>query len=515
MRALVVVLFVLVSRIAGAATFLSEVQTGHTWQLPPVVTYYGVLAYSDGTAYVRTPDGLLTQVETFDPGVTSIDDIVIGSADAGFVYISGTQGISVLKRQPMGGHLTPVEIEPGSPVFPFRDPEFMAIPPDGTNLYATTGGGLLTYTRSTSTGELSFLDEIDNISHLARGQAILVSPDSAHVYVASDYLFAFDRSGLAGAPALMATYTDPPGDFSSLAITADGLELYAGARGGIAHYFRNPATGELTFAGLEPTVVRPGLEKLVDRNESLNISADGTRLVGLVQNYMVAYERDPGTGALSVLTIERNLTKKVTMSPDGVAVYSGAKYGSVYAFTTLDCTPAPASGCHVPAAPAKSALTIKDSEDPFRDKLTWKITPGGATDLDELGNPITGPDDLVLCLYDASASPQPVMEAVVPARGTCDSEEPCWELTSSGTNLKYSDAIGMPSGVQKFSMRERAVDRGAIKLKAKGRPLALPTTLPLTTPVRAQLQSRTGACWEAVYSLPRKNDVTKFNAKSD
>ena len=82
MRALVVVLFVLVSRIAGAATFLSEVQTGHTWQLPPVVTYYGVLAYSDGTIYLRTPDGLLTQDETFDPGVTSIDDIVIGSADA-------------------------------------------------------------------------------------------------------------------------------------------------------------------------------------------------------------------------------------------------------------------------------------------------------------------------------------------------------------------------------------------------------------------------------------------------
>jgi len=51
-------------------------------------------------------------------------------------------------------------------------------------------------------------------------------------------------------------------------------------------------------------------------------------------------------------------------------------------------------------------------------------------------------------------------------------------------------------------------------LKAKGRGLALPA-LPLTSPVRAQLQSRTGACWDAVYSLPRKNDVTKFNAKSD
>jgi hypothetical protein len=298
-----------------------------------------------------------------------------------------------------------------------------------------------------------------------------------------------------------------------VAITADGLELYAGAREGIAHYYRNPLTGALVFAGIEPTVVREGLEKFVQRNESLSISADGTRLVALVQSYMVAYDRDPGTGALSLLTIERNPTQKVTMSPDGVAVYSGAKFGSVYAFTTLDCTPAPASGCHAPAAPAKSALTFKDS-DPLRDQLKWRITPGGLTELDELGNPITGPDDLVFCLYDASASPQPLLEAVVPARGTCDNDEPCWELTASGRNLKYSDAIGMPSGVQKFSMRERAVDRGTIKLKAKGRGLALPG-LPLTTPVRAQLQSRTGACWDAVYSLPRKNDDTKFNAKSD
>jgi hypothetical protein len=514
MRALAVVLFILVSRIAGAATFLSEIQTGHIWLLPPVITYYGVLGYSDGTIYLRDPSGLLTQTETFDPVVSSVDDIVIGSADAGFVYLSGSQGISVQKRDPMGAHLTFVEVAPGSPIFPFRDPEFLAVPPDGTNLYATTSAGVLTYTRSTSTGELSFLDEIDDIAHLGRAEAILVSPDSAHVYVASDYLFAFDRSGPGGAPSLVATYTDAFNGYYSLAITADGLELYAGARDGIAHYYRNPATGELTFAGFEPTVVREGLERFVDNNETLNISADGTRLVGLFQSYMVAYDRDPGTGALSLLTIERNPTQKVTMSPDGVAVYSGAKFGSVYAFTTLDCTPAPASGCHAPAAPLKSALTMKDDTDPLRDKLTWRITPGGTTDLDELGNPITGPDDLVFCLYDASASPQPVLEAVVPARGTCDNDEPCWELTSSGTNLKYSDAIGMPSGVQKFSVRERAVDRGSIKLKAKSRGLALPA-LPLTTPVRAQLQSRTGACWDAVYSLPRKNDDTKFNAKSD
>jgi hypothetical protein len=152
--------------------------------------------------------------------------------------------------------------------------------------------------------------------------------------------------------------------------------------------------------------------------------------------------------------------------------------------------------------------------DPTHDKLTWKTSPAGLTDLADFGDPIAGADDVVLCVYDASANPQPVLDAAVPARGTCDNDQPCWTSTSSGTNLKYSDSIGFPSGVQKFGVRERAVDRGAIKLKAKGRGLALPV-LPLTTPVRAQLQSRTGACWDATYSTTKKNDIAKFLAKSD
>jgi hypothetical protein len=53
-----------------------------------------------------------------------------------------------------------------------------------------------------------------------------------------------------------------------------------------------------------------------------------------------------------------------------------------------------------------------------------------------------------------------------------------------------------------------------IKLKARSLGLALPA-LPLTPPVRLQLQSRTGACWEAVYSSPKHNDPGRFMAKSD
>ena len=130
----------------------------------------------------------------------------------------------------------------------------------------------------------------------------------------------------------------------------------------------------------------------------------------------------------------------------------------------------------------------------------------------DFGDPVAGVDDVVLCVYDAGASPQPRAEVLAPARGTC-SLEPCWTLPRANL-LKFKDTVGLPLGMQKITAREREPDHGSIKVKAKGYALGVPT-LPLTPPVRAQLQSRTGACWDAVYSVPRKNDVAKFNAKSD
>jgi hypothetical protein len=75
-------------------------------------------------------------------------------------------------------------------------------------------------------------------------------------------------------------------------------------------------------------------------------------------------------------------------------------------------------------------------------------------------------------------------------------------------------AAASAGGWTAWRARERAVDRGSVKIKARSLGLALPP-LPLTPPVRAQLQSRTGACWDSVYSVPKKNDVTRFSAKSD
>ena len=62
MRALAVVLLFVLSRSTGAATFLSEIQTGPIWAMPPKVTPDGLFAYADLGAFQRAPDGTLTLV---------------------------------------------------------------------------------------------------------------------------------------------------------------------------------------------------------------------------------------------------------------------------------------------------------------------------------------------------------------------------------------------------------------------------------------------------------------------
>jgi hypothetical protein len=226
----------------------------------------------------------------------------------------------------------------------------------------------------------------------------------------------------------------------------------------------------------------------------------------------VVYDRDVVTGHLDVVTIEQVGGKlDAALGPDGAHVYVGSKTMVVFELETFSCSPTPAAGCRPPAAPLRSAVSIKDDDDPGDDKFNWKSRPAGITAIADFGDP-AGDDHVAFCVYDASASPQPVMEAVAPAGSTC-ALEPCWDL-SRPTQLKYVDSSRLPDGVEKITARQRLADRGNLKVKGKGYAVRVPA-LPLTTPVRVQLQSRTGACWEATFSAPKKNDAVTFAGKSD
>src|SRR5262252_1760235 len=112
----------LVARVATAATFLSEIQSGLPWVVAPVVTADGQFVYSSDTVFSREPTlGLLTPVSSFS-SLSGTDEVALGSADEGFLYLSGGSGIGVYARDSMTGLVTQVQVVAGSPIFPFRDP---------------------------------------------------------------------------------------------------------------------------------------------------------------------------------------------------------------------------------------------------------------------------------------------------------------------------------------------------------------------------------------------------------
>jgi hypothetical protein len=178
------------------------------------------------------------------------------------------------------------------------------------------------------------------------------------------------------------------------------------------------------------------------------------------------------------------------------------------------CASAPLTGCRTPTAPLKARLVLKDTGDPARRLLVWKWVQGGATQLGDLGDPLTA-DDYALCAYDESGLvPVITSQATVPAGGTC-AGKPCWKPTGA-TGFAYRDKEATPQGVLTMKLKAGVAGKAKVLVKGKGESLALPG-MPLALPLRVQVQRAGGQCWEAVYSGTGvvKSDATRFVGKAD
>jgi cysteine-rich repeat protein len=102
-----------------------------------------------------------------------------------------------------------------------------------------------------------------------------------------------------------------------------------------------------------------------------------------------------------------------------------------------------------------------------------------------------------------------ITTASIPPAGVCGAK-PCWKPTRHG--FSYADKFLAADGIQQLTLTEGLDGKAKITLKGHGVNLDMPP-LPLTPPVRVQLKSTAGVCWEAKYSLPTKNDPTQFKAK--
>jgi len=286
--------------------------------------------------------------------------------------------------------------------------------------------------------------------------------------------------------------------------------------------FIPPGTTTLTFRITDDDVDETGARRPIagaavsatSGNETLagTTAADGTvtfTFAAPVAAVTVAADKDadPALGART--------TGSTSPEPLTHGQVTKADFNDLTAtFTTppvAACGPAPASGCRLPIVAGKATLQVTDKSPDTKDRLQWKWQKGAAAVAD-FGDPTTT-TGYGLCVYDGSGAL--ISDAAIPAGGTCNakSPRPCWRASRSG--FRYVDRDLTPAGVQQLTLRAGVAGNAQIGLKARGPLLATPD-LPVTTlPIRVQLTSTAGQCWEATYSTTLRNQDDKLKAKSD
>lgn len=181
----------------------------------------------------------------------------------------------------------------------------------------------------------------------------------------------------------------------------------------------------------------------------------------------------------------------------------------------LGCAVRPRTGCKTTGS-GDALLRIRHRPGNPNPRLLWKWRRGAATSMAELGSPEID-DDYTLCVFDHSAAtPALLFAAAVPGGRLCNNLS-CWRR--SARQLTYRDRSGVPEGIDGLRLQSGEAGRAAVQLKGKGihlvgRPDPLPLP-PLPTPLRVQLQSADGVCWEASYDTPAVNAFGVFKGGSD
>ena len=163
------------------------------------------------------------------------------------------------------------------------------------------------------------------------------------------------------------------------------------------------------------------------------------------------------------------------------------------------------------SAPQKARLIVKNRTPDKRDLLVWKFTRGNQVTGVQLGDPINGTTSYRLCLWDASAHPQPLFSADLAPGGTCG-VRPCWKAVGSGA--KFTDRSGLQHGTSNVLLKYGTTAKSKAQWKGKN-VLLLPPTLPLAPSVTVQLENSEGTCWTTTFPTALANTNEQFKAKGD
>lgn len=203
------------------------------------------------------------------------------------------------------------------------------------------------------------------------------------------------------------------------------------------------------------------------------------------------------------------------------ALYGGTYHADLLAIlqarglvSACGAAPEPAANCFLQTAPLKASILIKhDDFNDAKDKLVWSWKSGVATNLADLGNPVTTTPRYELCIYDGSGNAQPMTDALILGGSTCDGQ-PCWKASGT-TGFKFKNKTGIGSqGITGIALKAGIAGRSQVKVTGKKTYLDAPNPA-LTVPVTVQLLVNDGTqrCWQTQFSTATKNDDQQFKAK--
>jgi len=169
--------------------------------------------------------------------------------------------------------------------------------------------------------------------------------------------------------------------------------------------------------------------------------------------------------------------------------------------------------CFGPFVPDKGRIVLSTK------RMSWRMIQGDDSPNGAYGNPQTT-TSYAFCVYDGSASPQPLFAADVPAAAQCNDGRPCWKtVITLGPQVElFVDPQGRFDDITKIRLADSNtpdfMPTNDIIVRARSTTSALPPP-PFTPPVTVQLRNSLGFCWGATFSTPQVNDTRKFRASPD
>ena len=234
-------------------------------------------------------------------------------------------------------------------------PVTVTVSPDGAHVYVGSNRAVAVFARDGGTGRLRFVEALMN-DVLRQPRTVNVSPDGAHVYIVSqidNVVAVFARNQTTGRLRLVEVLMDGIGGVdgldlaTSLAVSPDGAHVYVASYrdDAVAVFARNRTTGRLRFIEVLKQGIG-GVEGLHDAT-SITLSPDGKHVyvASRGDRAVAVFGRDEGSGRLRFVEVLRDrvgdvdgLThaELVTVSPDGAHVYVASGYKKSVAVFSRD-----------------------------------------------------------------------------------------------------------------------------------------------------------------------------------